>query len=30
MDPRATGWIGSILGAFLLLLIYGMMSKRSA
>lgn len=30
LDPRATSWIGSILGAFLLLLIFGLVSKRSA
>jgi uncharacterized membrane protein YeaQ/YmgE (transglycosylase-associated protein family) len=29
MDPRPTSWIGSILGAFLLLLIFGMVSKRN-
>jgi uncharacterized membrane protein YeaQ/YmgE (transglycosylase-associated protein family) len=30
MDPRPSGWIGSIVGAFVLLLIYGLVSKRNA
>jgi uncharacterized membrane protein YeaQ/YmgE (transglycosylase-associated protein family) len=28
-EPRATGWIGSIFGAVVLLLIYGWVSKRN-
>ncbi len=28
-DGRAVGWIGSILGALLLLFLYGMMRKRT-
>jgi len=27
MEPRAVSWIGSIVGAFLLLFIYGMVSR---
>ncbi len=30
MDPQASGWFGSVIGAFLLLLIYGLVSKRNA
>jgi uncharacterized membrane protein YeaQ/YmgE (transglycosylase-associated protein family) len=30
MNPVASGWIGSVLGAFLLLFIYGMATKRKA
>ena len=29
-DPRAAGWIGSILGAILLLVVYGLVAKREA
>jgi uncharacterized membrane protein YeaQ/YmgE (transglycosylase-associated protein family) len=29
-DGRAVGWIGSILGAILLLFIYGMVTRRKA
>ena len=29
MDPQPSGWIGSIIGAILLLLIFGMVSKRN-
>jgi uncharacterized membrane protein YeaQ/YmgE (transglycosylase-associated protein family) len=29
-DPRASGWIGSILGAIALLLIYGFVAKRKS
>ena len=28
-DPRATGWIGSIVGAVLLLLIYSLMTRKT-
>jgi uncharacterized membrane protein YeaQ/YmgE (transglycosylase-associated protein family) len=28
-DPRASGWIGSVIGAVLLLLIYSLMSRKS-
>jgi uncharacterized membrane protein YeaQ/YmgE (transglycosylase-associated protein family) len=30
LEGRTVGWIGSILGAILLLVIYGMMSKKTA
>jgi uncharacterized membrane protein YeaQ/YmgE (transglycosylase-associated protein family) len=30
MEPVASGWIGSIIGAFLLLFIYGMVTKPKA
>jgi uncharacterized membrane protein YeaQ/YmgE (transglycosylase-associated protein family) len=29
MNPQPSGWIGSIIGAILLLLIFGWVSKRS-
>jgi uncharacterized membrane protein YeaQ/YmgE (transglycosylase-associated protein family) len=29
-NPQPSGWIGSIVGAILLLLIYGLVAKRSA
>jgi uncharacterized membrane protein YeaQ/YmgE (transglycosylase-associated protein family) len=29
IDPVASGWIGSIIGSIVLLLIYGMVAKRS-
>jgi uncharacterized membrane protein YeaQ/YmgE (transglycosylase-associated protein family) len=29
-DAGAAGWIGAILGAFLLLFLYGMMTRRTA
>jgi uncharacterized membrane protein YeaQ/YmgE (transglycosylase-associated protein family) len=28
-EPRAVGWIGSILGAILLLFLYGMMRRKT-
>jgi uncharacterized membrane protein YeaQ/YmgE (transglycosylase-associated protein family) len=28
MDPTPSGWIGSILGAFLILLVFGMIGSR--
>lgn len=30
LDGRAVGWIGSVLGAILLLFIYGLMSKKTS